>query len=187
MGKSSQNRHNFPETQECFLDQKSEVSKSPKIRKFLKGYSTVFCQKLELFTMCIFCANEATKDCFFNIVDRKECLLDKKSDVSKKVRKIEIFQRVKSMVFVKKSNLLPRVFVGQIKPEKIVFWYSGLKKMLFRPKKWRFKKLKKNRTFPKRFVNGFCVKIQLFTMCVFWANQVSKDRFLIFWIEANAF
>ena len=121
MGKSSQNRHNFPETQECFLDQKSEVSKSPKIRKFLKGYSTVFCQKLELFTMCIFCANEATKDCFFNIVDRKECLLDKKSDVSKKVRKIEIFQRVKSMVFVKKSDLLPRVFVGQIKPEKIVF------------------------------------------------------------------
>ena len=90
--------------------------------------------------MCIFCANEATKDCFFNIVDRKECLLDKKSDVSKKVRKIEIFQRVKSMVFVKKSNLLPRVFVGQIKPEKIVFWYSGLKKMLFRPKKVTFQK-----------------------------------------------
>ena len=48
-------------------------------------------------------------------------LFRQKSDVSKKVQKIEIFQRVKSMVFVKKSNFLPRVFVGQIKPEKIVF------------------------------------------------------------------
>ena len=120
MGKSSQNRHNILETQEWFLDQKSEVSKSPKNRKFLKGYSTVFV-KNSSFLPFFFCANEATKDCFLNIVDRKECLLDKKSDVSKKVRKIEIFQRVKSMVFVKKSNLLPRVFVGQIKPEKIVF------------------------------------------------------------------
>ena len=34
--------------------------------------------------MCIFCANEATKDCFFNIVDRKECLLDKKVTFQKK-------------------------------------------------------------------------------------------------------
>ena len=52
--------------------------------------------------------------------------------------------------------------------------------MLFRPKKVAFQKTKKNRTFPKGFVNGFCVKIQLFTMCVFGANQARKDRFLIF-------
>ena len=137
-----------------FRPEKWSFQKS-KNSKVFKGLLHGFCQKLELFTMCIFCANEATKDCFFNIVDRKECLLDKKSDVSKKVRKIEIFQSVKSMVFVKKSNLLPRVFVGQIKPEKIVFWYSGFKKMLFRPKKVTFQKTKKKWNFSKAVCQWF--------------------------------
>ena len=155
MGKSSQNRHYFPETQECFLDQKSEVSKSPKIRKFLKGYSTVFVKNSSFLPCVFFVQMKPQKIVFFNIVDRKECLLDKKSDVSKKVRKIEIFQRVRSMVFVKKSNLLPRVFVGQIKPEKIVFWYSGLKKMLFRPKKVTFQKTKKKWNFSKAVCQWF--------------------------------
>ena len=53
--------------------------------------------------MCIFCANEATKDCFFNIVDRKECLLDKKSDVSKKSRKSKVSKGV-SPWFLPKSR-----------------------------------------------------------------------------------
>ena len=35
------------------LDQKSEVSKSPKIRKFLKGYSTVFLENSS-FLLCVF-------------------------------------------------------------------------------------------------------------------------------------
>ena len=160
-----------------FRPEKWSFEKS-KNSKVFKGLLHGFCQKLELFTMCIFCANEATKDCFFNIVDRKECLLDKKSDVSKKVRKIEIFQRVKSMVFVKKSNLLPRVFVGQIKPEKIVFWYSGLKKCSLDQKKWRFKKLKKIELFHSGLSMVFVLKSN-FLPCVFF-GQIKSVK-IVFW------
>ena len=41
--------------------------------------------------------------------------------------------------------------------------------------------------FSKALVHGFCQKIELFTMCVFFANKGKKDCFLIFWIENNTF
>ena len=169
-----------------FRPEKWSFQKS-KNSKVFKGLLHGFCQKLELFTMCIFCANEATKDCFFNIVDRKECLLDKKVTFQKKSGKSK-FSKGLSPWFLSKSRTCYHVcLLGKSSQRRSFFDILDLKKCSLDQKKWRFKKLKKNGTFPKRFVNGFCVKIQLFTMCVFWANQVSKDRFLIFWIEANAF
>ena len=73
----------------------------------------------------------------------------------KNFKKREIFQTVQSMVFVKKSKFLPCVFIGQIKPDNIVFGYSGYKRMLFGPNKVTFQKSTKNQNFPKG--DGPCV------------------------------
>ena len=105
----------------AFQTRKVKFPKVQKKRKFSKGYSTVF-DKNSSFSPCVFFVQMKPQKIVFLILwIEKNDFQTKKSDVSKKVQKIAIFQRVKSMVFVKKSNLLPRVFVGQIKPEKIVF------------------------------------------------------------------
>ena len=41
----------------------------------------------------------------------------------------------------------------------------------------------KNKHFPKGLVHGFCPKIEISRMGVFYRNYVRKNRFLIFWIE----
>ena len=66
----------------------------------------------------------------------------------KKVQKIEIFQRGKSMLFVKKSTFLSSVFFGQIKTGKI--------KRSFLDQKKEVLKKKKNLNFPMGLVHSFC-------------------------------
>ena len=41
----------------------------------------------------------------------------------------------------------------------------------------------KNRHFPNGLVNGFCPKIEISRMGVFYRNYVRKNSFVIFWIE----
>ena len=55
-----------------------------------------------------------------DILDRKEGFLDQKSEVLKRPENRN-FSRGWSMVFVKKSNILSRVSILQIRPGKIVF------------------------------------------------------------------
>ena len=59
--------------------------------------------------------------------------------------------------------------------------------MLSREEKSSFKKVQKNRHFPKGLVHGFWPKMAIFLMGGFWANPARKDRFLIFGIEKNPF
>ena len=51
--------------------------------------------------------------------------------------------------------------------------------MLSRPEKRGFKKVQKIEIFQKGLVHGFHQKIELFIICVFWANQARKDRFFV--------
>ena len=91
------------------------------------------------------------------------------------------------MAFIKKSNFLSSVYFGQIKQEKIVFLLFWRKKNSFLDQKGKLKKSPKIRHFPRRLVHGFCQKIELFVIFVFWANQTRKDRFLVFRIKKTAF
>ena len=71
---------------------------------------------------------------FLYILYRKECFQDKKTEVLKKSVKSKFSKGVSPYFF----NF------GQIKPEKkIVFWYCGEKRMLFRPEKRYFWKAQK--------------------------------------------
>ena len=78
---------------EYFLDQKSKISKKSKNQNFPKGLVHGFGLQIELFNMCNFWTSEARKDRFLVILDREECFLDQKSEVSKKSKNVEIFWR----------------------------------------------------------------------------------------------
>ena len=74
---------------------------------------------------------------------------------------------------------------GQIKPERIVDILD--RKDCFLDQKSKISKKSKNQNFPKGLVHGFGLQIELFNMCNFWTSEARKDRFLVFWIEKNAF
>ena len=74
----------------------------------------------------------------------------------------------------------------QIKPEKIVLVFR-YKRMFFKPEKGSFKKRQKKSKFSNWLVHGFCQKIELFIISVFWAKQAREDRVVIFWRNKNAF
>ena len=118
--------------------------------------------------MCIFCANEATKDCFFNIVDRKKCLLDKKSDVSKKSGKSK-FSKGLSPWFLSKSRTCYHVCLLGKSSQKRSFFDILDKKMLFRPKKVAFQKTKKIELFQRGLSMVFVLKFN-FLPCVFFGQ-----------------
>ena len=81
------------ERKKCFLDLKSEVLKKVQKWTFCKGVSSWFLSKNRRFSHMFILVNEREKERFFNILDRKECFLDLKSEVLKKVQKIDILQR----------------------------------------------------------------------------------------------
>ena len=103
---------------ECFLDQKEEVLKNSKNIEIFKG-SMVFVKQWNFYHLFFF-GKSIQKRVFWDILNKKECFLDKEKEVLQK-SKNSIF----SMVFVKKLNFLSSVFFGRIKPEKIIFWDSG--------------------------------------------------------------
>ena len=45
----------------------------------------------------------------------------------------------------------------------------------------------KKSKFSNWLVHGFCQKIELFIISVFWAKQAREDRVVIFWRNKNAF
>ena len=57
------------------------------------------------------------------------------------------------------------------------FWYFGKKTIIFRPKNWSFSKGQKMDIFLKGLVHGFCRKIKLSLIGVFYRNHIRKDRF----------
>ena len=55
---------NILDRKECFLDQKSEVSKTSEKSNFSKGLAHSFYHKIELFTMCVFLQTKEEKIAF---------------------------------------------------------------------------------------------------------------------------
>ena len=74
---------NIMDRKECFLDQKSEVSKTSEKSGFSKGLVRVFYQKIKLVTMLVFLGRPRQKRSFSNILDRKEYFLEQRSEVLK--------------------------------------------------------------------------------------------------------
>ena len=64
------------------------------------------------------------------------------------------------------------------------FYVLDKKDCFLDQKKEVLKKTKTIEIFQRSMV--FVKKKEFFIICVFWANQSRKDRFLIFWIKKNA-
>ena len=79
----------------------------------------VFVKKSHILSR-VFISQLDQKKTFFDIPDRKECFLHQKSAALKK-SKNRNFSKGLVHGFVKKSNILSRVFISHIRPEKIVF------------------------------------------------------------------
>ena len=81
---------------------------------------------------------------------------------------------------VQKSNFLLSLFVTEIMSEKNRFSIFWIENNHFNTKKLKFQKGRKNGHFLRGLVHGFCPKIELFLICVFYRNYSRKDRFSIF-------
>ena len=93
LGKSSQKASFFYvlDRKECFLDKKSKVLKKSKKSNFSKGVSPCFFAKNDHFFHWWYLRQSSQKRSSFEILDRKEWFLDKKSQVLCFSSKIAIF------------------------------------------------------------------------------------------------
>ena len=72
---------------ECFLDQKNGVLEKSKKSTFCKGVSPLFLSKNRLFYHLCFLGKSSKKRSRFDVLDKKECFLDRKKETFKKSKK----------------------------------------------------------------------------------------------------
>ena len=130
-----------------FRAEKLTLKKCVKNLHFLMGLVHGSCQKMELFTMCAFLANQGRKDHFFNIFwIERNCFQTRKVKFQKRANN-RILKMGQSMVFVKKLSFLPCGIFRQTKAEKIVFSIFWIEKNTFQRRKENFQKWVKNQNF----------------------------------------
>ena len=74
----------------------------------------------------------------------------------------------------------------KLRQKRFLFLYSSQTRMIV-DQKVNVLKGAKNRHFPKGIIHGFCPKIILFIIYLFWDKTSRKDHFLILWIEKKWF
>ena len=130
---------------EYFLDLKREVLKNSKKSTFCKGVSPWFLSKNRPFSHFFFLTKKSQKETFFDILDRKECFLDLKSEVLKNSKKWTVCKGVSPWFLSKNRPFSHMFFFLDKKSQKQTFFdildRKEEKRMLFRPQKKSCKKL----------------------------------------------
>ena len=111
LSKKSQRQTVFDilERKQWFLDLKSEVLQKSRKSTFCKGVSPWFLSKNRPFSYMFFLSKKSQKQTVFDILDRKECFLDLKSEVLKKSRKSTFCKGV-SQWFLSKNGFFSYMF-----------------------------------------------------------------------------
>ena len=121
---------------------KKTFKKRPKNQNLPKRVGPCFSSKTRTFSKVFFFFKSSNKRSFSDIPDRKEWLLHLKRRLLKKYQKIKIFPKLFWVhSFFQKIKLFLKCMFGHIQPEKIVFWYSKKKWLVFRPEKTTFIKI----------------------------------------------
>ena len=115
---------------ECFLEHKRKVLKNSKKAAFWKGVSPWFLSKNRPFSDMFFFSKKRQKETFFNILDRKDCFLDLKSEILKRSKK-SIFCKGVSPWFFSKSRPFPHLLFWAKKARKKLFLISWIVKNAF--------------------------------------------------------
>ena len=125
-GKSSHQRSFFDilDRKECFLDRNSEVWKKCKKSKIYKGVSPWFLSKNGRFFHSGFLGKSSHKRLFFDLLNRKECFLDRNSEVWKRCKKSKICKGVSPYLLSKIARFLICVVLGNLatKDRSLIFW-----------------------------------------------------------------
>ena len=79
---------------QSFWTSKVKFSQTRKKSTFFKGFSPWFFSKNRPFSYMFFLTKKNQKERFFDILDRKECLLDLKSEILKRSKKSTFCKRV---------------------------------------------------------------------------------------------
>ena len=139
-----------------------------------------FVEKWNFFLSAFF-TEIISENIFFDIVERKDYFKWKKIEVLKRARKWTFFKGVSRRFCPKKHNFYYLCFSLKLCHKRFFFDIYEKKKNDFKWKKLDFwKKGPKNEHFPKGLVHGFCPKIEISGMGVFYRNYVRKNRFWIF-------
>ena len=94
-------RENRLDRKESFLDDKSQLLKSPKNRKFKNELVNAYWPKIAivLIFMFLFLGKSSQEKMFFDVLDRKEGFLDKKNQLLKKSQKLKFSKDVSPSLF----------------------------------------------------------------------------------------
>ena len=117
---------NILDSKECFLDLKGEVLKKSQKSTLCKGFSPWFFSKNRPFShMFFFLSKKSQKETFFDILDRKEWVLDHKRKVLKNSKKSTFCNGVTPW-FLSKNRPFPHTFFfEQTKPERNIYLSSA--------------------------------------------------------------
>ena len=138
------------------------------------------------FSHMFFLNKKSQKETFFDILDRKQCFLDLKSEVLTKSKDIDILQRV-SWWFLSKNGPFSYLFFLKKKTRKKHFLIFWIENKAFWTSKVKFTQTRKKSTFCKEVSPWFFSKNGPFLHLFFWEKKARKKHFLIFLIEENAF
>ena len=94
---------------QSFWTSKVKFSQTRKKSTFFKWFSPWFFSKNRPFSYMFFLTKKNQKGRFFDILDRKECLLDLKSEILKRSKKSTFCKRV-SPWFLSKNRLFSYIF-----------------------------------------------------------------------------
>ena len=109
------------------------------------------------------------------IRDERHC---QKREFLKSAKKLDSFKWVSLWLMTKNETFFSFMFLIKSSQKRYFRDILDRKKKAFKTRKEKFEKVPKNHQFPKRLAHSFCPIIELFLICVFWANQVRKDLFL---------
>ena len=126
------------------------------------------------------------KRSFLDILYRKEWFLEQKIEVWNWVKNWH-FRKGLVHWFFQKSNFCYRCFSQKLFQKRSFFDIVDRKQSFLYQKNWSSNKSQKSGHFLKGFVHGFCPKIKLSLIVVFYRNYVRKNRCSIFWIENSHF
>ena len=143
--------------------------------------------KYRPFCYMFFLAKKSQKETFFYILDSKECFLDLKSEVLAKSKKSTFCKGVSPWFFSKNRPFSYKFFFAQKAKKKhfLIFWTENKAFWTLKVKFWNSRK---KSTFCKGVSPLFLSKNRPFCyMFSFLQKKGRKKRFLIFWIEKNAF
>ena len=159
-----------------FRPEKWSSSKVEKNRHFAKGLVHGFSQKIVLFLICLFWAKKSHKEAFFDILDRKECFLDLKSEGLKKSKKSTFCKGVGPW-FLSKNLLFLICFFFSKKRQKETFFYILDRKQCFLDLKGEVLAKSEKSTFCIGVSPWFLAKNRPFSYDFFWAKSKKEIFF----------